>query len=120
MGGNKITYNIVTLKLTAIFMAALLVWLTVSLPFISASKDKLLGKTEKSQSLASGAEEESSNPSNDTTEEKASGGNSFIEYFLHHHSTVDHFSTTPKKDYANRHWNIYIAFHGELIVPPPD
>lgn len=122
MGGRIKTYNHPGQKMAAAFMIALLLWLTVCLPIVSEGRDNLLrqDKTEKSHSPLSNTEEETSNPLTNTTEEKAPGTSSIIEEFLHHSSIVDYFSTTSKNDYNNRHSGLYIAFHGELIVPPPD
>jgi hypothetical protein len=116
------TYHDVGLQCAAMFMVAILLWLTVSLPFVTASQNEVYGncKAGDSQLTVPVTEEESSIPLNSAAEEKASSTNSQIEEFLHHNHTVYSFSTVIEKDYNSRHSGIYVAFHGELIVPPPD
>jgi hypothetical protein len=108
---------------SAVFMIAALLWLTISAPFVYAGQQEL-AKQEKGISATvplSSTEEESSNPFGNTTEEKApTGGNSFSEEYIHDHHKHDHFFSIILRHYKCENAGTYIAFHGELDVPPPD
>lgn len=74
-----------------------------------------------SNSTLNGNEEETSNPFGNNTEEKApNSGNSFSEEYLHiQHINHPYFSKTSQY-HKFENADIYIAFHGELLVPPPN
>ena len=107
-------------KASAIFMIAALAWLTVSVAFVTplgnlAKKDK----TTHSQSSDSSANEEESS-SNNTTEEKVPSGSSLSEEYLHHHQETHYFFSIVSTVHKCENADTYIAFHGELLVPPPN
>jgi hypothetical protein len=99
-----------------------LVWLTVSAPFVYAAQQELAKhqKTEKAAAPLAGTEEESSNPFGNNTEEKTPGSNTFSEEFLHDHHINSHFLIEISQYHKSENADIYIAFHGELLVPPPN
>ena len=108
---------------SAVFMMAALLWLTISAPFIYAGQQMLISQEQTSNSSIpmAGNEEESSNPFGNTTEEKApSGGNSLSEEYIHDHHKNDHFFSILLRYHKSENAGTYIAFHGELDVPPPD
>ncbi len=88
-------------------MILALLWLTMSAPFVNAGQ-QLQAKynTADTGSPLAGTEEEAANPFGNTTEEKAPG-TSFSEEFLHDHHKAENT-------------DLYTAFHGELLVPPPN
>ncbi|MCG2613897.1 hypothetical protein LZZ85_06375 [Terrimonas sp. NA20] len=95
----------------SILMIMMLLWLTISAPFVGASM-QLKAKTEKkgnSTSPLAGSEEEkvSSSPSSTANE------------YLHENEELQHASTTIVTSYRTHHITAYIAFHGELVSPPP-
>lgn len=122
MKKSKKPYNIYQLG-SAVFMILALLWLTISLPYVYESQQKY-SQVEKMAASASSpvdSNEEESNPFSNTTEEKSSGsGNSFSEEYLHDHHITDHFFFTASQKYKCEKADTYIAFHGELLVPPPD
>ncbi len=65
-------------------------------------------------------EEETANPFGNTTEEKAPSSTSFSEEYLHDHHTTDYFFSTVLQYHKCENAGTYIAFHGELLVPPPN
>ena len=69
-----------------------------------------------------GNEEESANPfgNGNTTEEKAPGNNSFSEEYLHDHHKEDGLLAAARQYRSCENARDYIAFHGELLVPPPN
>ena len=122
MRKSRKTFNVFQLA-SAVFMIAALLWLTISAPFVCAGQQKL-AEEEKTSSASfplAGNEEESSNPFGNTTEEKAPSGNSsFSEEYIHDHHKNDHFISILLQYHKSENAGTYIAFHGELDVPPPD
>jgi len=116
-------YRIVQLT-SAVFMILALFWLTVSAPFVYscmqniATQDKT---THTHSNPADNSEEETANPFGNSTEEKASGGiNSFSEEYLHDHHVTDNFFSIASQYHKCEDAGTYVAFHGELLVPPPN
>ena len=122
MRRNRKTYRVPQL-VSAIFMIMALLWLTISAPFVIASQ-KELAKQNKMASAPTplpGNEEESTNPFGNNTEEKTTGnGSSFSEEYLHDHHITDYFFSISLQYHKCGNAGTYIAFHGELIVPPPN
>ena len=122
MARNK-TYTRLHL-ISAALMIFALTWLTISAPFVFESQ-KQLTKTEKmpsDQSPLAGSEEENGNPlGNNTTEEKAPKSlNTFSEEYLHDHYRSDHLFSLALQYHKLKNAGIYIAYHGEPLVPPPN
>jgi hypothetical protein len=104
-------------------MIVALLWLTVSLPVVYSSQqdvakqNKMIDVTSPIQT----GEEESSNPLGNSTEEKTpNGGNSFSEEYLHDHHTTEYFIIVASRSHNHFDADTYLAYHGELDVPPPD
>lgn len=123
MAKNKRTYNFIQL-FSSVMMIFLLMWLTVSTPFVLASQQEVSkgSKTPSSQSpLNGGSEEESTNPFGNGTEEKMPKNiSSFSEEFLHDQHRSDHLFSISKQYHKTKDAGTYTAFHGELLVPPPN
>ena len=109
-------------RISASFMILALLWLTISTPFVFASQQEQIkqNKIIKSEIPAETNEEGTTNPFGNTTEEKAPTGTAFSEEFLHDHHSTDHFLFIISQYYKNENADTYIAFHGELLVPPPN
>lgn len=107
--------------ISVIFMMMALLWLTVSVPFVYAGQQKIAKQQmENSGYPLTENEDDSSNPFGNTTEEKAPGNTSFSEEYLHDHHVTDHFFSTGLRYHKCDDAEAYIAFHGELLVPPPN
>lgn len=108
-------------KVSSILMIVALLWLTVSTPFVFASQqqanryEKLI---EKNQNVP--LDENEQNPYGNTTEEKAPVSSSIQEEFLHENHTSEYFLLLASQYPELKNSGIYIAFHGELHVPPPN
>lgn len=115
------TYNFTQLLSAVLFIMAL-AWLTVSSSFVYAAQQERakLQNTEKAAPLFFGGEEETNNPPGNNGEEKAPGGNTISEEFIHDHHTDTHYSCEGSQYHKGENADIYIAFHGELLVPPPN
>jgi hypothetical protein len=104
--------------LSAIFMAITLLWLTVSTSFVYSAQQKQLSAAKANS--AQNADEDATNPFANTTEEKTPSSANLTEEYLHHHEEQVYF-TTVKLNHTHRHsYNVYVAFHGELLSPPPE
>jgi hypothetical protein len=124
MRRNQKTYNFIQLS-SAVFMMLALLWLTISIPFVYNSQQNKLQKEriEAAQNaLADTNEEESAstNPFGNNTEEKNPSSTSLSEEYLHDHFIHDHFFLISSKSYKCENVDTYVAFHGELLVPPPN
>jgi len=110
---------------SAVFMIAALLWLTVSTPFVYQFQQKQIeqnkiAKAEQS-SVPDTNNEEESNPFGNTTEEKnPNSGNRLTEEYLHELHIHNHFFSIVSSEHQRHQADTYIAFHGELHVPPPD
>ena len=110
---------------SAILMMIALAWLTVSVPFVLENQKRLaqVSKISLDQPPLTGNEEESGNPigNNNGTEEKAPKTlNTFSEEYLHDHHISDHLFSLALQYYKHESAGIYIAHHGEPLVPPPN
>jgi hypothetical protein len=117
---NKKIYTIFQLC-SAVFMILALLWLTVSTPFVYANQQKQQqhDHSMNNGSPLSGSEEESGCFGN-STEEKTPSGTSFSEEYLHDHHSSEHFFSIASRYHKCENADTYIAFHGELLVPPPN
>jgi hypothetical protein len=99
-----------------------LIWLTVSIPFIYSSQQQLAQNVafHVDDPALGGSDEETTNPLSNTTEEKNPNSNSFSEEYLHDNHTSDGFFMTALLIHNCENVAEYVAFHGELLVPPPD
>lgn len=107
---------------SAVVMILALVWLTVSSPFVYAAQQELAKqhKIEKPASPLTGSEEESSNPFGNSTEEKAPGNSSLSEEYIHSNQKIHLFFSIATQYHKCENADTYIAYHGELLVPPPN
>lgn len=113
----------ITCILSSVFMILTLVWLTVSLPFVNGAQQQATEQSSsaKADNPLNSDEEDNNNPFANTTEEKTSNGfNTLSEEYLHDPHSFDHYVIVPSVEYKLQHVSTYIAFHGELISPPPD
>ena len=102
--------------LSAIFLILALGWLTVSLPFVYNAQQYAI-----ETSLTNGADDLKSNnnfnPLSNTTEEKTPDQ---VQEYLHGQNENIEFHTA-NLDHLHAHaCKVYIAFHGELLCPPPN
>jgi len=104
-------------------MVGALIWLTISVPFVNAAR-QIQAKYEKSTNVdtPTSNEEETANPFGNTTEEKAPSGSSvsFNEEYLHDNHQSEYFFSIIAQYHKCENADTYHAFHGELLVPPPN
>lgn len=102
---------------SAVIMMLMLAWLTVSIPFVYQSQQAAIEQTSKQSSQS---DKDDNNPFTNTTEEKAPSNTTINEEFLHHHEELTHPSADILTHYNDHTFSVYVAFHGELISPPPE
>lgn len=107
-------------RLSALLMILTLLWLTVSISFVYTSMDNTGHDQTATSSLPADNEEESANPFGSNTEEKNPGNTSFSEEYLHHSESGSHLILSAIAFGAGENASLYVAFHGELLVPPPN
>ncbi len=111
-------------KASSLLMLVTLAWLTISTPFVYDFQQKLKqinlavinpGSVDNVEDK-DGINTMMPNPTEEKTE---TNPNNFSEY-LHHHDYVDDYNTAGIKYHISLSSELYIAFHGELLSPPPD
>lgn len=108
---------------SAILMTLALFWLTVSTPYVFKYQQEMakLGNVANVENTLPANEEEPPNPFGNSTEEKApNGANSFSEEYLHDNHRSEYLFAITSQYHKGENAGTYIAFHGELLVPPPN
>jgi hypothetical protein len=121
MTNGRKTYSLFQLG-SAVLMILALMWLTISAPFVFEFQKELAKNSRLSaESPIPGSDEETTNAFGNSTEEKAPKSiNSFSEEYLHDHHRSDHIFSIGLQYHKNENAGVYVAFHGELLVPPPN
>lgn len=121
MKGKAFKYSPLQLC-SAAFMILALLWLTVSAPFVIAAQQAVAkhAKVVVTPSAMDASDEEAANPFGNTTEEKAPSNTTFSEEFLHDHHKTDYFFSVVSSYHKCENVSTYVAYHGELLVPPPN
>ena len=119
-----VTYTMVTKPTYTIFqrgsalsMILALVWLTVSAPMVFQYQQEL---KKSAGILAHESNADAGNPFSSSTEEKAPGSSSVSEEWLHDDSKMDQLNDDYDTFHLLTNMGIYVAYHGELLAPPPD
>jgi hypothetical protein len=109
-------------RVSAILMIVALSWLTVSAPFVYEHQQKMAKENSAGfANLPIAGTEEEANPFSGSTEEKAPKTlNTFSEEYLHDHHQSEYFFSLASQFHKGEDASTYVAFHGELLVPPPN
>lgn len=111
---------------SSIFMMLVLLWLTVSTPFVNSFQQQVAAQEKAEEQKTRGActdkdDPAACNPFANTTEEKTESSSiTFSEEYLHDHFELIHTLDDLLKHDNCDHSALYIAFHGELLSPPPE
>ena len=100
---------------SVLVMMLALFWLLVSLPFIHAAQ-----QVEKQAIHANAGIENDEVPFTDTNEEKSKNGKSTVIEYLNELSEINNLFTLLRRCFKCHSDDVYVAFHSELISPPPD
>ncbi len=107
-------------KGSAISMILTLLWLTISTPFVFSYQQEIAKQEKKSQNTipVSSTEEEAGKPLGNTS--APGSANTLSEEYLHDHHAADAFFTLVVLYLHSHNDGTYQAYHGELLVPPPN
>lgn len=113
--------------LTSILMLVTLLWLTVSTPFVVSAQ---LKAEKQKTALVSAASADQNDDADDeqsctalggATEEKTSNGfNTLSEEYLHTDNELFHLAELSLNHTRTHTFAEYVAFHGEMLCPPPN
>ena len=111
--------------LSSVVMILALIWLTISLPYTYAAQQKLakgkISLTKESKGVPCDEDNTDENsPFANTTEEKVPTNVNLTEEYLHHQDEPLPFSTDKLSHSHHHSYDVYVAFYGELLSPPPD
>lgn len=102
-------------------MMLALFWLTVSTPFVCAFQQEMAKHNLENHQASTSGDEETSNPLGNSTEEKTvTNSSNFSEEYMHDHPNVHFVSVEIAAFHKSMNADTYNAFHGELLVPPPN
>ena len=104
--------------LSAAVMLAALAWLTVSLPYVHKARQAYQQLCK--QTGDTNTDEDSGNPLSNTTEEKAESGTSLLSEYLHEAPVMERHFVTLSTAYACHPSALYLAYHPDLLIPPPE
>lgn len=100
---------------SSLLMILTLLWLSVSAPFVSADQKIKKEVTEKKAS-----DKTANNPYANTNEEKSENGVNTLSEYLHEVTHLEHPLMIVKQFHKCHSSDLYLAFHPELISPPPE
>lgn len=103
--------------LASVLMLVLLTWLTVCLPFVNQSQQAAKAQTEQN---GKPHKSNHTNPLTNTNEERSESGNSLLQEYLHEATQLEQHFTTLNSAFKGHPSSLYIAFHPELVIPPPE
>ena len=101
----------------SILMLAMLIWLTVCLPIVNKSLHAAKAQTEQG---CAGCKTDNSNPLSNTNEERSENGTSLMQEYLHETAHLDRHFITLSSAFNGHPSDVYIAFHPDLVIPPPE
>lgn len=111
--------------IASITMLLMMLWLTVSTPFVFASQLKAEHKHALSAATsqnddAAADDEQACTPLGGTEEKTSNGVSSMSEEYLHMDSELFHLAELSLIHTPQHTVSEYVAFHGELLCPPPN
>lgn len=109
-------------RVSAFIMIVALSWLTISTPYVYASQQEIAKQNSSTAAdFPITQAEEEANPLNGSTEEKAPKTLSSVsEEYLHSNHRSEYFFSLTSQFHKGEDATTYIAYHGELHVPPPN
>jgi hypothetical protein len=122
MRKNRKIFSLAQL-VSAVVMILALMWLTVSTPFVYNAQQEVAKKhkmEKASNPLTAGEEETTKTPGGNTEEKNPGSGSSVSEEYIHDNHRTEHFFYISMQYKKGDNAGTYIAFHGELLVPPPN
>jgi len=120
MASKAVPYSLKEKGISTLLIMTLL-WLTVSLPYISDAQ-QYSTRIALESGKSSLPLDDSSNPVSGNPEEKAASGgiNTLSEEYLHHPEEILAMETSRVSHSTFHLICFYETFHGELLCPPPN
>jgi hypothetical protein len=104
-----------------VMMILTLLWLMLSTPFVYQAQKELAKYKASTLSMENTAgDNEECNPFGNTTEEKTESNFNTLSEYLHHIDELFHLAGTSHTHNCCHSFSEYVAFHGELLCPPPN
>lgn len=97
-----------------------LLWLTVSIPFVYSFQQEVKKEAAKQIIPSEERTDDNSNPLSNTNEEKTEGGVNTLSEYLHELHLLEHHFITIVSFYKLHPSDLYLAYHPELVIPPPE
>ena len=116
MQGGKPLYTRLH-KLSSLLMVITLAWLTICLPYVSESQQDAEIQIEASTDDGG---DDGNNPLSNTNEEKTESGTSLLAEYLQENELAEHNFITLSSFYKCHPSDLYLAYHPDLIIPPPE
>jgi len=114
---DKFTYPGAGRIAGVILLQILMLWLTVCLPLVSRSMQRVKPESSRQIPLPS---DDDQNPVSGLSEEKTAGAITLTEELLHEQEEPVGIFIDFVLQFLLSGQNIYLAYHGELFSPPPD
>ena len=115
---QKQQYYQIQHRLSSLFMLLALTWLTVCLPYVNESRE--IAKSQVQLVEEECPENDNDNPLTNTNEEKSEGGSSLLSEYLHVPFHLDHSFFGIASLYKGHPSGLYLAYHPDMIIPPPE
>ena len=97
-------------------MLTALAWLTVCLPVVNKAQKQYQQIAKQSGTSKAG---DNTNPLSNTNEERSESGLSLLSEYLHEAPVMERRFVTLSRSYSCHPSGLYLAYHPELIIPPP-
>jgi hypothetical protein len=118
MKHRKQTYNQYNI-IAAVLMVITLLWLTISTPFIYAN-DQQQDAYAQANNTNDEQPESDDIPLGNTTEEKAGTSANTLSEYLHYIDELSDLAVSSQQHNCSHDVAVYVAFHGEMLCPPPN
>jgi hypothetical protein len=105
-------------KIGSLLLMLALLWLSVSTPYVYRFQQKV--KAEKQAQTNAPDEDSEGSLNNNINEEKSESGPNTLQEYLHEPLHLEHPSLAQVNEYGHFEQKASIAYHPELISPPPE
>lgn len=99
-------------------MLLALAWLTVCLPYVNEWNHTVKAQIQVIEEEA--PDSDGGNPLSNTNEEKTESGSSLPSEYLHNPLSIDQDFTDVTSLFKGHTSDLYLAYHPEMIIPPPE
>ena len=97
-------------------MLTALGWLTVCLPVVNKAQKQY---QQAAKQIDGSEADDNTNPLSNTNEEKGESGVSLLSEYLHEAPAMERHFVILSQSYSFHPSDLYLAYHPDLIIPPP-